>query len=69
MKRSSMGAIAIAAALPLSSASEQIVNNAPRQEALSLDLVCPMDATASPQDRNPPLSAEITGEMWDGRIA
>ena len=69
MKRSSMGAIAIAAALPLSSASAQIVNNAPRQEALSLDLVCPMAATVSPQDRNPPLSAEITGEMWDGRIA
>jgi hypothetical protein len=57
MKRSSMGAIA--AALSLTSASAQIVNNAPRQDALSLDLICPMTATVSPQDRNPPLSSAI----------
>ena len=64
MKRSSMGANAIAAGLSLSRASVQ-----PRQDALSLDLICPMTATVSPQDRNPPLSAEITGEMRDGLIA
>src|SRR5215469_10133067 len=69
MKRNSIGTIAIAAALSLSSASAQIVNNAPRQDALSLDLICPMTATVSPQDRNPPLSAQITGAMRDGRIA
>jgi hypothetical protein len=69
MKRNSIGAIAFAATLSLSSASAQIVNNEPAQDVLSLDLICPMTATVSAQDRNPPLSAKITGEMRGGRIA
>jgi len=69
MTRSSIGAIAIAAALSLSSASAQIGNNAPGRDAPSLHLICPMTTTVSRQDPNPALSAEITGEIRGGRTA
>jgi hypothetical protein len=70
VKRSSIGAIAIVAVLSLSSASAQILNNAPRRQDTSLlDLICPLTATVSPKERNPPISAEITGEMRGGGIA
>jgi hypothetical protein len=61
--------IGVLAAALLSSASAEIRNTAPRQNAGSFHLFCPMTSTVSRQDRNPATSAEITGDIRGGRIA
>jgi hypothetical protein len=67
MKRTTLGCLA-GMLLAASAAHAQILNTAPQQETLSLDLVCPMTATVTATEPNPPLSAEITGEAQNGQL-